>query len=106
MEIDEVDLPDFAPHGYREFTIFHDSPISRTKFSTFMLSVSNFAWRAKGFVIFREDPTQVCLVNMVGKRLTIEPYDRKGSDSGLSSTLVVIGKANEMPETLSFESVT
>jgi G3E family GTPase len=104
MAINESELDGLIHHGYREITISSNSPISRPNFEVFMVSVSTFAWRAKGFVTFRENADEVYLINMVGKRLTIEAYERSAADADFSSTLVIIGKDDEMPDDLSFGS--
>lgn len=93
----EIKPGDSGHHGYREQTLIRDTPVERSRFDEFITEVSNYAWRAKGFVCFSENPGQTYLFNLVGQRASLQACENHCA----GMRLVVIGRSAAMPESIS-----
>ncbi|MFT5218586.1 MAG: G3E family GTPase [Planctomycetota bacterium] len=96
--VSEIEPGDAGHHGYREQTLIRDTPVERSRFDALISDISSYAWRAKGFVCFSENPGQVYLFNLVGQRASLQACDHRCS----GMRLVIIGRSAVMPETIKY----
>lgn len=79
---------------YRSWSRTFDRPLRREAFHDFLREISGSALRAKGTIVFDDEPGQLSAFDIVGDRLTNRSLGDCPPDK--ASRLVVIGKAGNL----------
>lgn len=83
-------------HGeqYRSWSKALDQPLRREAFQNFLREISASALRAKGTIVFEDDPDRLSSFDLVGDRITSRTLG--DCADGKASRLVVIGKSGSL----------
>ena len=85
----------FDGADYEQLTLTTTGCVDEGGFMNFVASASNKCWRIKGFVRFDSTPEQVNLLQVVGRRASLEPFKRSVD---LTTRLVFVGRVDEFDE--------
>lgn len=86
-------------HGFQSWVYRRDRPIHPDQLAAAILTLPGSVYRIKGFIDSADDPDKRTLVQAVGMRSDITPFDDWG-DQRPSTTLVIIGSDTVDRETI------
>ena len=85
----------FSGKDYEQLTLTTTECVDEGAFMKFVAQSSMICWRIKGFVRFDSSPTKIHLLQVVGRRATLEPFTEQ---SDLTTRLVFVGRVDEFDE--------
>ena len=85
----------FSGEDFAQLTLTTTECIDEAAFMRFVAGASNVCWRIKGFVRFCTSPTQLHLLQVVGRRASLEQFARS---SDLTTRLVFVSRVDQFDE--------